>query len=102
MSLPRINTILSVEYPTVTVQWNTGEVRIIDFKELLFNKINNAPHSQMRTLMLPAMFQQVNTDGRTLYWENLSTMLTEEGKPMPAPIDFCPDVLYRHSQLLSS
>lgn len=28
----------------------------------------------------------------------LTTMLDESGRPMPAQLDFCPDVLYQYSQ----
>ena len=93
--LPRITQILSVEPYRVDCQWNTGEIKTIDFSDFL-NEYQNKPNSVYSKLLSQDVFKRVRLDkiGRTLCWDNLITMKDYDGIIKPAPLDFCPDVLY--------
>lgn len=97
--LPRIKSILAIEPFKVTTLWNTGEVREIDFIPLLA-EYEAKPQSHFYPLLNPTEFSKVQTDGRTLYWDNLATMRNYSGEAIPAPLDFCPDVLFANSRLI--
>lgn len=68
---PRVQEILEVKPFTIKVKWTNGQTRTIDFnyflreewdhKHPLFSKLNDA-----------RIFNNVKTDGRTLYWENFN------------------------------
>lgn len=98
--LPRIRQILSVEPYKVTCLWNTGEVREIDLQPLLADSATKL-NSPVNRLLDKQLFKQVKTDGRTLYWDNLLTMVDYDGSHIPAPLDFDPDVMYEQSRLVS-
>jgi Protein of unknown function (DUF2442) len=97
MILPRIKTILAVDPYKVTCLWTTGEVREIDFQPYL---TNSNPQGPIARLTDKQLFNTVKTDGRTLYWDNLLTMIDYDGTHHPAPLDFDPDVMYRNSRLV--
>ena len=97
--LPRIRQIISVEPYKVTCLWNTGEVREIDLQPLLTDSTKK-PNSPVIRLFNKELFEQVKTDGRTLYWDNLLTMIDYDGSQRPAPLDFDPDVMYKQSILI--
>lgn len=96
--LPRVKSILSVEPYKVTCLWNTGEVREIDFQTYL---TESKPHGPVALLSNEQLFKEVKTDGRTLYWDNLLTMIDYDGSQHPAPLDFDPDMIYQNSRLVS-
>jgi hypothetical protein len=98
--LPRISQILSVVPYKVTCLWNTGEIREVDLQPLLIDSATR-PNSPVNRLLDKRLFEQVKTDGRTLYWDNLLTMIDYDGSQHLAPLDFDPDVMYERSQLLS-
>lgn len=95
--LPRVKTILSVEPYKVTCLWTTGEVREVDFQQYLND---SQPQSPIARLTDKSLFSKVKTDGRTLYWDGLLTMIDYDGSLHPAPLDFDPDVMYQHSRLV--
>ena len=97
--LPRIRQILSVYPYKVTCLWNTGEVREVDLQPFLTDSATK-PNSPVNGLIDKQLFEQVKTDGRTLYWDNLLTMIDYDGIRKPAPLDFDPDVLYKKSRLV--
>ncbi len=96
--LPRVKTILAVESYKVTCLWTTGEVREIDFQLYLNESKSQSPIAR---LIDKHLFNKVKTDGRTLYWDSLLTMIDYDGSQHPAPLDFDPDVMYRQSRLVS-
>jgi len=98
--LPRIRQILSIESYKVTCLWNTGEVREVNLLPLLAESATR-PNSPVNQLLDKELFEQVKTDGRTLYWDNLLTMIDYDGSHKPAPLDFDPDVMYERSRLIS-
>ncbi|WP_128548054.1 DUF2442 domain-containing protein [Larkinella soli] len=95
--LSRVKQILSVELYEVTCLWNTGEVRAIDLQSII---ATSKPQSQISKLQDAAVFNQVKTDGRTLYWDDLLVMIDYDGSRRPAPLDLDPDVLYQQSRLV--
>lgn len=97
MMVARVITILSVEPYKVTCLWNTGEVREVDFQPYL---TESKPQRPIARLTDKQLFSEVKTDGRTLYWDNLLTMIDYDGCQHPAPLDFDPDVMYQRSQLV--
>ena len=95
--LPRVRTILSVEPYKITCLWNTGEVREVGFQPYI---VESKPQSPIARLADKQLFSEVKTDGRTLYWDNLLTMIDYDGSQHPAPLDFDPDVMYEQSWLV--
>lgn len=96
--LPRIKQILSIEPYKVTCLWNTGEVREVDLQAAINE---SKPQSPVAKLADKQLFKQVKTDGRTLYWDDLLTMIDYDGSRKPAPLDFDPDVMYEGSRLIA-
>jgi len=41
---------------------------------------------------------KLDTEAKTLYWEDLATMINFDGKKIKAPLDLCPDVFYKMSK----
>ena len=99
--LPRIISIEKVTPFTVSTRWTTGELREIDFNEIL-KKYESKPDSSIGQLLKKEIFEQVKLDpeSQTLYWEGLIHMRLNDGSLVPAPLDFCPDVLFEHSQVV--
>ncbi|MBI2966976.1 MAG: DUF2442 domain-containing protein [Bacteroidetes bacterium] len=75
---------MSVKPFEVTLLFNTGEVRYIDFKNKL-KQWTKSPDSIYHGLLNPDYFNKVKllAGWDTIYWDN--------------GIDFCPDMLYRWS-----
>lgn len=101
--LPRIISIENVKPFTVTTRWTTGEVREIDFKPILKN-FENKPDSSIGQLLRTELFNQVKLDpeSQTLFWDDLIQMRLKDGTSVPAPLDFCPDVLFENSRLIEA
>jgi hypothetical protein len=94
---PRVKDILDVKPFAVTIKWTNGQTSVVDFNEFLSEE-RGREGSIFSKLFNTETFMKVRTDGRTLYWENLTEMIDENGMAIPAPIDFCPDVLYGFSK----
>ena len=80
-----ITNIVSVETYILTLQFNTGEIRIVDIEDKL-NDWSKSPDSKFKQLLQPDYFKSVklNKELDTIYWDN--------------GIDLCPDVLYSLSK----
>jgi hypothetical protein len=96
--LPRIEKIISVEGFSIIAKWNTGEVRLIDFGPIL-KPYQEKKNTTLGQLSNPVVFSTVKYDpiAQTLYWDNLLTLQKPDGSTEPAPLDFCPDVLFSKS-----
>lgn len=100
--LPRITEILKVEPFKVTCRWTTGEIRVVDFEELLnrWQVEEAAPEFLLRDF---GTFRYVSVgEGRTLQWVNVPVRhraFDEEGhvSETESPLAFDPDVLYAES-----
>ena len=99
MMLPRISSIEKVNPFTILTRWTTGELREIDFTPILRN-FENRPASSMGQLLRTEIFEKVKLDpgAQTLYWEVLIQMRLKDRTMVPAPLDFCPDVLFENSR----
>ncbi|HYG14754.1 MAG TPA: hypothetical protein VEC12_03305 [Bacteroidia bacterium] len=91
--LPRIEEILKIEGHKITCQWNTGEVKTIDFDNLV--EINSDGITSK--IFAPGVFDTVKVDpiSKTLYWDNLLPYTDYDGQTKLGLLDFCPDVLYK-------
>ena len=92
---PRIARILDVKPYLITVEWTNGEKKSIDFADFLSSERNK--NSVFAKLFDQDIFSKVKTDGRTLYWDQMTEMFDTDGRSFAAPLDFCPDVLYGFS-----
>ncbi len=99
MMLPRIKSIELVKPYIIRALWTTGELREIDFHPIL-QPYKSRPESSMGRLLDPEIFVQakVNPECQTIYWDGLIKMRLEDGNTIPAPLDFCPDVLFENSR----
>ncbi|MCU0471503.1 MAG: DUF2442 domain-containing protein [Arcicella sp.] len=93
--LPRITKVLEVEPYKIKCLWSTGEYKTVDFSDFL-KDYQDKPSFVFHKLLDKSVFKTVRLDevGKTLCWDNLTTMKDYDGSIKPAPIDFCPDVLY--------
>jgi hypothetical protein len=93
---PRIKEILTIEPFVIKAVWTDGVVRSIDFGAFL-EEYAEKEGSLFQQILNEDTFGKAQTDGRTIYWENLAEMVDYDGQIIPAPLDFCPDVLFQHS-----
>ncbi len=93
---PRVKEILSAEPFVITSLWTDGKVRVTDFGKFLAEYRGNGK-SPFAKLLQPDIFIQAKTDGRTIFWEDMTEMEDYDGKLILAPLDFCPDVLFQNS-----
>ncbi|MCF2490425.1 hypothetical protein [Dyadobacter sp. CY347] len=97
---PRVNEILSIEPFTIKALWSDDKVRTIDFGSFLSDYFQKEQSIYFKILN-EEQFRKAKTDGKTIYWENVAEMVDYDGKLVPAPLDFCPDVLFAQSELIS-
>ena len=98
-SIPYITQIIKVEPFKVTCLWNTGEVRVNDFK-LTFEK--EGLFQPIYQLVDYQLFKYVSvSEEGTLHWVNVSIKLNFDGKEITSPLDLDPVVLYDDSQPIS-
>ncbi|MBI4645890.1 MAG: DUF2442 domain-containing protein [Bacteroidia bacterium] len=97
--IPCILKIKKVEPYKITCVWNTKESRIIDLEDEL-KKWATSKDSPYFKLLDKNIFLQVKLDklAKTISWENLAIMINTNGERIPAPLDFCPDFLYKISK----
>jgi hypothetical protein len=95
---PRVKEILSIEPFTIKALWSDNKVRTIDFGSFL-SEYFEKKQSLYYKILNNESFINAKTDGRTIYWENLSEMIDYDGNLVPAPLDFCPDVLFQNAIL---
>ncbi|MEP7129254.1 MAG: hypothetical protein ABI729_10315 [Chitinophagales bacterium] len=90
--------IIEVDPYKVTLEFNTGELRIFDF-EVLFKKHEKNPNSVVHKLKDKDIFRKVKLSEEygTIYWEGISTMIDLDGTTKPAIYDPAPEVLYELS-----
>ncbi|MCE6988824.1 hypothetical protein [Dyadobacter sp. CY323] len=100
MMNPRVKEILSANPFVITALWSDDRVRSIDFATFLRDYFEKKDSLFFRILQ-PETFVNAKTDGRTIYWDNIAKMKDYDGTLIDAPLDFCPDVLFEQSQLVS-
>ncbi|TLU98064.1 hypothetical protein [Dyadobacter luticola] len=97
---PRIKKILSVSPFTVKALWSDDHVRQIDFGSLL-SEYFEKEESLFYKILQPDTFINAKTDGKTIYWDNITKMKDYSGAMIDAPLDFDPDVLFDQAEFIS-
>ena len=95
---PRVKEIISIEPFVIKALWSDDKVRTIDFGSFL-SEYFQKEQSVYFKILNEERFMEAKTDGRTIYWEDVSEMIDYDGKLISAPLDFSPDVLLQHSLL---
>jgi DNA-binding XRE family transcriptional regulator len=94
---PRILKINWIEDFSISVVFNNGESRIIDFKKL-FKSIGIEVNSPAAILFDSREFENVDIQNNTLSWNNVEQFITGKDKTkIKAPFEIGADVLLKHS-----
>jgi DNA-binding XRE family transcriptional regulator len=95
--LPRILKINRIDDLKISVVFNNGESRIIDFNKVLKSaEINES--SPEYILYDQKEFSQVEIQDYTLSWPNVEQYITSiKGEKIQVPYEIGPDVLYKYS-----
>jgi len=96
VKLPRILAITRIEGLMVSVIFNNGESRIIDFNAV-FKKINLKPGSAAYKLTNPRSLKLVRLNNQTLSWENVEQFVSFNKKRVKVPFEIGADILYQMS-----
>jgi hypothetical protein len=93
-----VEKLMSVRPYRLTLLFNTGEVRMVDLESFLREKAGTSVNAY-QMLLDPRTFCRARFDpeSRTVCWDGLAREITTERTEQPAPLDLCPDVLYRLS-----
>lgn len=96
--LPRIKSIIKVYPYTIICKWSTDEILAIDFIKFSTEIQGEYIHK----LFSESTFNQVklNTISKTLYLDKMLEGKDEIGNIIFSDLDFCPDILYKHSEII--
>lgn len=98
IKIPRILKINWIKGLAISVVFNNGESRIIDFRKVL-NKIGINENSPAYVLFDSEEFAKVEIQENTLSWNNVEQFITlKNGKKMKVPFEIGADVLLKYSQ----
>lgn len=98
IKIPRILKINWVKELSISVVFNNGESRIIDFRKVL-KRIRVDESSPAFILFDSNEFAKVKIEGNTLSWSNVEQYITmRNGEDMKVPYEIGADVLLKHSQ----
>lgn len=98
IKIPRILKINWVNGITISVVYNNGESRIIDFHKV-FNGIGLKKDSPAWILTNPEEFKKVRVDNNTLSWTNVEQYVTKlDGSKIQVPFEIGADVLLKYSK----
>lgn len=96
-SIPRILKIDWIESLSISVLFNNGQSRIIDFRKVL-KKISIEDNSPAAILFDPKEFAKVTLDNNTLSWSNVEQYISGKDKmEMKVPFEIGADVLLKYS-----
>ena len=98
IKIPRILKINWVKDWSISVTYNNGENRIIDFHKVL-REIAVNPDSPAYILYDPEEFAKVELVDNTLSWNNVDQFITmKNGKKQKVPFEIGADVLLKYSR----
>jgi DNA-binding XRE family transcriptional regulator len=97
IKIPRILKINWTKELSISVVFNNGESRIIDFQKV-FSQIYSDEKSPVRILFDPIEFAKVELVDNTLSWSNVEQYITTKtGKKLKVPYEIGADVLLKFS-----
>jgi DNA-binding XRE family transcriptional regulator len=97
IKIPRILKINWIKGLSVSVVFNNGESRIIDFKKV-FKKLEINNDSPIMILKKSDEFAKVELKNNTLSWNNVEQFITDKnGIRVKVPFEIGADVLLKHS-----
>ncbi len=97
IKIPRILKINWIKGITISVVFNNGESRIIDFQKV-FKGIELQKESPAWKLTNPKEFEKVIVDNNTLSWTNVNQYIKKiDGSKMKVPFEIGADVLLKYS-----
>ena len=98
IKIPRILKINWVKKLSISVVFNNGESRIIDFRKVL-NSIKLVENSPARILYDSDEFSKVELENNTLSWNNVEQHITmRNNEKMKVPFQFGADILLKYSK----
>lgn len=98
IKIPRILKINWISELSISVVFNNGESRIIDFRKVL-KKIGVKEDAPAYILFDSQEFAKVELVGNTLSWDNVEQFITmRNGKKQKVPYEIGADVLLKYSQ----
>lgn len=98
IKIPRILKINWIKELSISVVFNNGESRIIDFRKVL-KMIGVNESSPAYILFDSNEFAKVELEGNTLSWSNVEQYITmRNGKKMKVPYEIGADTLLKYSQ----
>jgi hypothetical protein len=95
---PRVREIVDVKLFIIKALWSDGKVRVTDFGVFLSEYFEKKESIYFKILN-ESTFALAKTDGRTIYWDDITLIKDYDGKYIPSPLDFDPDVLLEQSVL---
>jgi len=97
IKIPRILKINWIRELSISVVFNNGESRIIDFRKVL-KKVGVRENSPAFILFDSTEFAKVILEGNTLSWNNVEQYITmRNGEKMRVPYEIGADVLLKYS-----
>jgi len=98
IKLPRILKINWVKDLTISVVFNNGESRVIDFQKV-FSEVGVTSDSPTSILLKAEAFSKVRLEDNSLQWYNVEQFIsTKDGGKVKVPFEIGPDVLYKFSE----
>lgn len=97
IKLPRILKVNWIQDLKISVAFNNGESRIIDFKKVL-EQIGTDENSPQAILYDQNEFEKVQIDNNTLSWKNVEQFIsTKNNSKIKVPFEIGADVLLKYS-----
>jgi DNA-binding XRE family transcriptional regulator len=98
IKIPRVLKINWIKELSISVVFNNGESRIIDFRKL-FNEIGINETSPAYRLYEQSEFEKVELVGNTLSWSNVEQFITLKNREkQKVPFEIGADILLKYSQ----
>jgi len=98
IKIPRVLKINWIKELTISVVFNNGESRIIDFRKL-FGEIGINENSPAFILYEQTEFEKVELIGSTLSWSNVEQFITLKNREkQKVPFEIGADILLKYSQ----
>lgn len=98
IKIPRVLKINWIKELSISVVFNNGESRIIDFRKL-FGEIGIKENSPAYILYDQTEFEKVELIGNTLSWSNVEQYITlKNRKKQKVPFEIGADILLKYSQ----